>query len=670
MNLNKVLQNIRLGWSPFVVTTVTILATIAISIYCLLFGWVIIFQNLFYVPIIIACFYYAKKGFAFSVLFSFIYLFLIIAFTRDSAIIMQALIRVFIFVGVAGVITFLAIKLKRAEEELNQYCENLEKLVKERTTKLEQTVEETKRLKQQIEFILGATKTGLDIIDSEFNVRYIDPEWQKVYGDPQGRKCYEYFMGRSDACPDCRGLKTLATKQVLVTEVMLPKEGNRHVQVTTIPFQDEKGNWLVAEINVDISERKRAEESLRETRDYLDSLIGYANAPIITWDTDQRITKFNRAFEKLTGYHAAEVIGQGLSLLFPSESIAELVQKIKTTSSGELWDAVEIPIKRKNGEVRIALWNSANVYAKDGKTIVATIAQGQDISERIRAEVEIRRLNEGLEERVLQRTAQLEEANKELEAFSYSVSHDLRAPLRAIDGFARIVVEDYAPKLDKECRRLLDVISSNTKKMGQLVDDLLAFSRLSRQQMAVTPVDLGGLAESVFKELKNLEKGRKIEFKTGLLPLVQGDCSMLRQVLQNLLANAVKFTRPQKIARIELSGQTGKGENIYRVRDNGVGFDMKYVDKLFGVFQRLHSSNEFEGTGVGLAIVQRIIFRHGGRVWAESSPKGGATFYFALPNYEGTGDRVQGTESKPLQGTGYRVQERKSNQSQRKNKSE
>lgn len=637
MNLNKSLQNIRLGWSPFVAVAVTTLAAIAISIYCLLSGWAIIFQNLFYVPIIIACVYYTKKGFVFSVVISFIYLFLIVAFTRDSAIIIEALMRVFIFAGIAGVTTFMSIKRRRLEDELSQHRENLEKLVKERTTKLEQTMEETKRLKQQVEFILGATKTGLDIIDSELNIRYIDPEWQKIYGDPQGRKCHEYFMERSDACPDCRGLKTLATKQVMVSEGVLPKEGNRHVQVTTIPFQDEKGDWQVAEINVDISERKRAEESLRETRDYLDSLINYANAPIITWDTEQRITKFNRAFEKLAGYHAAEVIGQGLRLLFPSESIAESLQKIKSTSSGEFWDAVEIPIKRKNGEVRIALWNSANVYAKDGKTIVATIAQGQDISERIRAEAEIRRLNEELEQRVLQRTAQLEAAHKELETFSYSVSHDLQTPLRAIDGFSRIMLDEYASKLDNEGRRLLTVIAANTHKMGQLIDDLLAFSRLSRQQMAFAPVDLAALAAAVFCELKTTEKGRRIEFKIGALPAAFGDRSMLRQVLQNLLANAIKFTRLQTKACIEMAELAGKGENIYYVKDNGVGFDMEYAHKLFGVFQRLHGSDEFEGTGVGLAIVQRIVLRHGGRVWAEGAEGAegavgkGATFYFSLP---------------------------------------
>ena len=230
-----------------------------------------------------------------------------------------------------------------------------------------------------------------------------------------------------------------------------------------------------------------------------------------------------------------------------------------------------------------------------------------------------------------QHAVQLEAANKELEAFSYSVSHDLRAPLRAIDGFSRVLLEDYIDKLDDEGKRYLNIIGSNTKKMGQLIDDLLVFSHLGRQEIRTSGIDMGKLAKAVSEELKLAVPERKLKFTINTLIPAQGDQAMIRQVFTNLLSNAVKFTRPKDTATIEVGGSEEKIENLYYVKDNGVGFDMQYVNKLFGVFQRLHSTTEFEGTGVGLAIVQRIIHRHGGRVWAEGKVGEGATFYFSLP---------------------------------------
>jgi signal transduction histidine kinase len=230
-----------------------------------------------------------------------------------------------------------------------------------------------------------------------------------------------------------------------------------------------------------------------------------------------------------------------------------------------------------------------------------------------------------------QHAAQLEAANKELEAFSYSVSHDLRAPLRAIDGFSRILLEDYIENLDEEGKRVLSVIRNNTQKMGQLIDDLLLFSRLGRQEIRVSEMDMGKLAKAVSEELKLAVPERKLQFTINALIPAQGDQAMIRQVFVNLLSNAVKFTRPKENAMIEVGASNEGDENVYYVKDNGVGFDMQYVDKLFGVFQRLHSSAEFEGTGVGLAIFQRIIHRHGGRVWGEGKVGEGATFYFTLP---------------------------------------
>ncbi len=266
--------------------------------------------------------------------------------------------------------------------------------------------------------------------------------------------------------------------------------------------------------------------------------------------------------------------------------------------------------------------------------IMAAVATFADITEQKQAEEEIRKLNQELEQRireVSERTVQLEAANQELEAFSYSVSHDLRAPLRAIEGFSRMLADEHAARLDAEGQRLLTVIRTNTLLMDRLIEDLLDFSRLGRQEMRMWDLDLTALAHAVFHELQVDNPGRKLQLALKPLPAAHGDRTLLNQVLVNLLANAVKFTRPRELAEIEVGGWTEENENLYYVRDNGVGFDMRYVDKLFGVFQRLHRASEFEGTGVGLAIVQRIINRHGGRVWATGKVQEGATFYFTLP---------------------------------------
>ena len=227
--------------------------------------------------------------------------------------------------------------------------------------------------------------------------------------------------------------------------------------------------------------------------------------------------------------------------------------------------------------------------------------------------------------------SELERSNKELESFSYSVSHDLRAPLRAIDGFSQAVLEDYATSLPADGQRLLATIRQSAQRMGRLMDDLLNFSRLGRKELEIAPVDLTALAQTVVRDLRQAEPERRVEVSVAALPSVQGDYSLLRQVLTNLIGNAFKFTRHRPEARVEIGSRSEGGETAFYVRDNGTGFDMRYATKLFGVFQRLHRDDEFEGTGVGLALVQRIVRRHGGRIWAEGAVGKGATFYFSIP---------------------------------------
>jgi light-regulated signal transduction histidine kinase (bacteriophytochrome) len=261
----------------------------------------------------------------------------------------------------------------------------------------------------------------------------------------------------------------------------------------------------------------------------------------------------------------------------------------------------------------------------------------EDISER----KEIHRLNLELESRVAQRTSQLETANRELEAFTYSVSHDLRAPLRHISGFARILLDDFASQIPPEAQSYLRRIDEGTRRMGQLVDELLNLARVGRRELALQVVGLRPLVNEAIADLKPEINGRNIEWKIGDLSYANCDAGLTKQVFQNLLLNALKFTRPRNPAVIEIGQQDKDGVPVIYVRDNGVGFSMKYADKLFGVFQRLHRSEDFEGTGVGLATVQRIVQKHGGRVWAEAEPDQGATFYFTLNSGEKNGTQTK-----------------------------
>jgi PAS domain S-box-containing protein len=390
------------------------------------------------------------------------------------------------------------------------------------------------------------------------------------------------------------------------------------VLANAVPIFDKNGKFIRSfGMVTDITERKKAELALQETRDYLNNLINYANAPIIVWDPSLRITQFNHAFERLTGRTAAEVTRENLDILFPVDSREHSMEHIRRAVVGERMEVEEIPILHKDRSVRIVLWNSATLYDGESKAPIATIAQGQDITERKRAEDELKRY-----------TAELEVANKELEAFSYSVSHDLRQPLRGLDGFSQAILEDYGDKLDEKGKEYLNHIRRSSRQMSELIDDLLRLGRLSRAEMHFETVDLSDLAQAILAGLQKNQPARKAEFIISPSMLVEGDRQLLNVALRNLIENAWKFTRQCPLTKIEIGVNQLNGEKVYFIRDNGIGFDMQYSNKLFQPFQRLHSIEEYEGTGIGLAIVQRIIHRHGGRIWATSQKGVGSTFYF------------------------------------------
>lgn len=380
----------------------------------------------------------------------------------------------------------------------------------------------------------------------------------------------------------------------------------------------------------DITESRQAENDLRETTERL--TLSYQVSEIGEWELNLATGEAQRSlrYDEIFGHAALlEEWSYEIFLACVHPEDRERVDGAfqSAVASGKDWD-FECRILWPDGSGHWIWARGRTFLAPDGKParIIGTVA---DITARKLAEEKIRHLNEEL----VRHAAQLETSNKELESFSYSVSHDLRAPLRALDGFSRIVLRDYASQLDEDGKRMLGVIRGESQRMGRLIDDLLAFSRLGRQQIERVPIDMGALAKEVFDELLAMDRTRKVTLTLHELPAVRGSAPMIRQVWVNLIGNAIKFTNGREFGEVEIGTQAGDGGAVvFFVKDNGAGFDMQYAGKLFGVFQRLHSQQEFPGTGVGLALVQRIVQRHGGRIWAEAELDKGAAFFFTIPN--------------------------------------
>jgi PAS domain S-box-containing protein len=403
---------------------------------------------------------------------------------------------------------------------------------------------------------------------------------------------------------------------------------------------------------------KRANEQADKIKGQLVALVVSSADAIMSKNLDGIVTSWNPAAERLFGYSAEDMIGQAMAVLIPSDLIGEEADILAKIRDGQNVGHFETVRRRKNGtllpvSVTISPIKDAAGMVIGASKIVRDITDqkaaeaellqhrdhleglvfsaARDVTESKKIEAALLRVRADLESQVHLRTAELQSSNQELEAFAYSVSHDLRAPLRAIDGFSRKVVANFSDRLGAEGCRQLQVVRDNAQKMGALIDDLLAFSGIGRRDIALQLLDMDKMVQGVIDELRALDPQRAIAFTIAPLPNIWGDAAMLRQVWVNLLTNAIKFTRLCPLAHVDISGRIEGGEAVYAVKDNGAGFDMRYAEKLFGVFQRLHRQDEFEGTGVGLAIAQRILHRHDGRIWGEGKPDAGASFSFALP---------------------------------------
>ena len=381
-------------------------------------------------------------------------------------------------------------------------------------------------------------------------------------------------------------------------------------------------------LQMKMTPRKYAERSVQEAHKYAESIVETVREPLLVLDTDLRVISVNHSF-----YQTFKVIPEDTEgkLLYDLGNGQWNISKLRVLLEEIIPRSNEVQNFEVDHEFqaigrKMMLLNARRIYSKGIGTQMILLAI-EDVTERKKAEDEIKKLNEDLKHRAIE----LEAAYKELETFSYSVSHDLRTPLLGVNGLSRVLLERYLNHLDAKGQEFLSIIHLSTTKMLQLIDDLLTFSRSEHRQMEPSDTDMGELAKAVFEELKGIMPEQRLLLDIKALPPARGDQSMIRQVFVNLLSNAIKFTWPKGAGVIEIGCIVKENQNIYYVKDNGIGFDMRYASKLFGVFQRHHTTDEFEGTGIGLAIVQRIIHRHGGQVWAEGEVNKGATFYFTLP---------------------------------------
>jgi PAS domain S-box-containing protein len=485
----------------------------------------------------------------------------------------------------------------------------------------------------------GVTEYALSMVDPYGQIQSWNPGAERLEGYQAaqviGRNIAMFYTPeeREAGVPDALLEEAAAGSAAQHAGWRVRKDGTRFWAETTITPLRDRRNILrgYAQLTRDRTAEQAQRAALEEREETIRSLIESASQGIVGVAADGRIAIANAMAERLFGFPLDELLGQPLEILLPESAHDRLLMPLAGFQSDPgvhlLGVGLDRAGRRKDGsEFPVEISLSA-IQTPGGPMSVAFI---NDVTERKLAEESVRRLNADLEQRVRDRTTQLDATNKELEAFCYSVSHDLRSPLRGINGWSLALIEDYGAQLDAKGRAYLDRVRAETQRMGRLIDDLLQLSRIHRGPVNSRPVDLSLLARGVAARLAEAHPGRRLQFEIEPELSAQGDVRLLEIALTNLLANAVKFTGPREVARIEIGRRDRDEETVFFVRDNGVGFDMAFAGALFGAFQRLHKSSDFPGTGIGLATVQRVVTRHGGRIWAEAETGLGATFFFTI----------------------------------------
>lgn len=499
-----------------------------------------------------------------------------------------------------------------------------------------------KESEQRYRTIMMSVGDGVIATDSAGRVEMMNPVAEELTGwkqeEAQGNSLEKIFQIINEETrqivenPVRRVMREGIVVGLANHSMLIAKNGTEYpIADSGAPIRNEEGDitGMVLVFRDQTQERtsqkalQESERKFRETVTHLDE--GYYSVTF-----EGLLLDHNQAFNRILGYDIAKDL-KGIKLPdFWQNSDERKVYLHELMTRGFIRNYL-INAKTIGGEKVVVMANSHLIKDEKGG-LIRIEGTYNDFTDRKRAEEEIRKLNAELEGRVVMRTAQLEASNKELEAFSYSVSHDLRAPLRHVSGYVELLNKRFQSELPEKGQHYLNSIGDSVRIMGMLIDDLLQFSRTGRMEMHQSDLDMNEIVKEVKESLCKDNPDRKIEWVLGKLPSVNGDEAMLRLVWMNLLSNAVKFTRTRKKARIEIGVSKENKELVLFVRDNGVGFDMQYAQKLFGVFQRLHPTEEFEGTGIGLANVHRIVLRHGGRTWAEAEPDKGAVFYFSIPN--------------------------------------